>query len=104
MLALLQSPAASASASTSSYQPPVGPKILYAEDEPSVRDLSIRALAREGYSVIGAADGEEAWDTLRSEPFDLLVTDNNLPRMTGLDLVAKARAAGIHIPVILASS
>jgi two-component system NtrC family sensor kinase len=48
-------------------------------------------------------DGLRAWDSLRSGEFDMLVTDNDMPGMTGLELAAKARLEGMRLPIILAS-
>ncbi len=78
--------------------------ILYAEDDPDLRPLSALFLARAGFRVTPVCDGREAWEKLHAERYDLLVTDNDMPRLTGLELVRKARCEGMGIPVILASS
>lgn len=59
--------------------------ILLIEDEEPVRRMLARALGREGYEVIGAADGEEAVAKAvrRSEPIDVVVADLVLPGMSG---------------------
>jgi CheY-like chemotaxis protein len=56
-----------------------------------------------GYEVTAAADGEEAFGLLAHADFDLLLTDHNMPRLTGLDLIARLRATGCHVPVVLTS-
>ena len=66
---------------------PTAEVVLLVEDEPHmVRTLS-RILERRGYAVTAAANGREAIDHLAQEPFDLLVTDLNMPRVTGQELL-----------------
>jgi DNA-binding response OmpR family regulator len=77
--------------------------ILYVEDDPTLRRLSTLALTRPGYTVQSVEDGVQAWEALHSDSFDLLITDNEMPRLTGLELVTKARLEGINLPIILAS-
>jgi DNA-binding response OmpR family regulator len=60
-------------------------------------------LARVGYEVDTAGDGEQGWAALRLRPYDLLMTDNEMPRLKGLDLVRRLRAAGMTLPVIVVS-
>ncbi|MDR3459343.1 MAG: response regulator [Verrucomicrobiae bacterium] len=83
---------------------PVAPRILLAEDDPGIRRACGRALARAGYTVRVAADGQEAWEALEMETFDLLVTDNRMPRLSGQELVLKVRQHSLELPVIVAAS
>jgi DNA-binding NtrC family response regulator len=78
-------------------------RIMLVEDDPDLRGLSAEALVHEGYEVDFAENGIRAWKALHLKRYDLLITDNNMPRMTGLQLVGKLRSAGIELPVILAS-
>jgi DNA-binding response OmpR family regulator len=50
-----------------------------------------------------ASDGEQAWDTLSREHYDLLITDNDMPRLAGLELIGRIRETGMLLPVIIAS-
>jgi DNA-binding response OmpR family regulator len=77
--------------------------ILYAEDDSVLRGLSVDILAHSGYAVTPVEDGREAWDALHSYRYDLLITDNNMPRMSGLELAAKTRLEGMKLPIIVAS-
>ena len=62
--------------------------ILHAEDDPLVADAVRVALEAEGWRVKTCADGAAALDELASPaPYDLLITDNELPRLKGLDLI-----------------
>jgi DNA-binding response OmpR family regulator len=78
-------------------------RILVADDEEGIRCLSSLILAGDGFDVNVSADGEQAWDALSHEPYDLLLTDNDMPRLTGMKLIERIRQAGMQLPVILAS-
>lgn len=66
-------------------------KILLADDEPSIR-LSISDVLEDlGHSVVTAADGQQAADTLQREGFDLLISDIRMPKMDGMTLFRQAR-------------
>jgi CheY-like chemotaxis protein len=79
-------------------------RILYAEDDPSLRYAARLMLGRAGYAVDAVADGAEAWLALQGRDYDLLITDNNMPRLKGVELIGKLRRARLDVPVILASS
>jgi CheY-like chemotaxis protein len=79
------------------------PRILVVEDEPLMRHLNIKMLIDAGYHVDAAEDGAAAWDTLQVESYDLLVTDNSMPKVSGVELIGKVRAAGMALPVIMAT-
>lgn len=78
-------------------------KILVVDDDLALRGFTVQALLRAGYEVVSSPDGEEAWRLLRSGFFHLLITDHDMPRMTGLELIGKARIARMTLPVILVS-
>ncbi len=81
-----------------------GLRILYVEDDIELRNLAGAALRGAGYAVDTADDGEEGWAALRDGSYHLLITDNRMPRLTGVELIQKLCRAGIPLPVILASS
>lgn len=60
-------------------------------------------LIRAGYDVNTAKDGADAWNTLNLASYDLLITDNKMPKVTGLELIKKLRYENMMLPVILAS-
>ena len=62
--------------------------ILIAEDDASIRRVCVMWLAREGHTVIEAADGQAAMELLQTQDVDLLVSDVEMPRLSGTDLVA----------------
>ena len=78
-------------------------RILIAEDDDLIRWIISNTLSEDGYTVNAAADGEEAWEALHHDAYDLLVTDNDMPRLTGLKLIERIRKAGMALPVIVAS-
>jgi len=77
--------------------------ILYAEDDAGLRNVLACLLRRSGYRVQTAEDGEAAWEALRAASYDLLITDNEMPRLPGLELVKRLRSVGQTLPVIFAS-
>jgi len=66
------------------------PRILLAEDDDSMRGFLVRALEKAGYDVIAYANGEEAFDRLKTDPFTLLLTDIVMPKMDGIELARRA--------------
>ena len=65
-------------------------RILLAEDDESMRGFLVRALKKAGYEVFAFANGEEAYERLKSEPFTLLLTDIVMPKMDGIELARRA--------------
>ncbi len=65
-------------------------RILLAEDDESMRGFLVRALKKAGYEVIDFANGEDAYERLKSEPFTLLLTDIVMPKMDGIELARRA--------------
>jgi DNA-binding response OmpR family regulator len=78
-------------------------RILVVEDDEVIRHLNAEVLAHSGYQVDAAEDGAAAWDTLQRNPYDLLVTDNDMPRVSGVELLHKLHAAHMALPVIMAT-
>ncbi|MCL4766473.1 MAG: response regulator [Hyphomicrobiaceae bacterium] len=68
---------------------PIG-RILLAEDDESMRSFLERALARAGYDVVSFANGADAFERLKEEPFSLLLTDIVMPVMDGIELARRA--------------
>jgi DNA-binding response OmpR family regulator len=78
-------------------------RILVVDDDAVIRGFLGRMLRRVEYRVSCAEDGEAGWDALRADRFDVLITDHEMPRLTGLDLLRRVRAAPLNVPVILIS-
>lgn len=79
------------------------PKILIAEDEPSIRRVFQRLLEHHGYAITTAASAEEALALLELEPFDLLLTDLRLGTVDGVTLMISARERDPALEVIMIS-
>jgi two-component system, OmpR family, phosphate regulon response regulator PhoB len=77
--------------------------ILIAEDNPDMRRLNAEILEGSGYRVDAASDGARAWDALQTKKYDLLITDYDMPRMSGMELVQKVREARMRLPVLMVS-
>jgi len=78
-------------------------RILVVEDDSSIRQLNSRALKRSGYEVDAAEDGAAGWEALNTDSYDLLITDNVMPRVTGVELLKKLRFCRMALPVIMAT-
>ncbi len=80
-------------------------RILVADDSISVRELERQLLAARGFDVEVAVDGMDAWTRLRGEPFDLLVTDVDMPRMDGIELTRSVKQDPRlrSVPVVIVS-
>ncbi|NVZ27349.1 hybrid sensor histidine kinase/response regulator [Pseudomonas gingeri] len=66
-------------------------RILVVDDSLTVRELQRKLLLNRGYEVAVAVDGMDGWNALRAEDFDLLITDIDMPRMDGIELVTLLR-------------
>ncbi len=77
--------------------------ILFVDDEPELALLGKEALEQFGYTVFSTAKAVEAFDVFRAAPdrFDLVITDQTMPEMTGIELAAELRQIRPNIPVIL---
>lgn len=80
-------------------------RVLVVDDSITVREVERQLLLHRGYDVAVAVDGVDGWNKVRAEPFDLLVSDIDMPRMTGLQLVAAVRGEQRlkDLPVVIVS-
>ena len=78
-------------------------RILLVEDESAILEFNTLVLMGGGYQVTAVEACEAAWAAIQSDSYDLVVTDNQMPGMSGLELVSKLRSAQIGLPIIVAS-
>jgi len=77
------------------------PRILVVDDEQAVRDLVAKTLAMADYDVETVADGPTAIERLRTNEYDLLITDLKMPGMDGLSVIREARRQSAELPIII---
>ena len=78
-------------------------RILVVDDDRDARQLTVDVLTSSGYEVEGVKDGAAGWAALQARHYDLIITDNRMPRMKGIEMIAKLRAASMTLPVIMAT-
>ncbi|MFJ2994394.1 hybrid sensor histidine kinase/response regulator [Pandoraea sp. NPDC087047] len=80
-------------------------RVLVVDDSLTVRELERKLLAARGYDVRVAVDGMDGWNAVRSETFDMVITDVDMPRMDGIELVTliKRDARTAELPVMIVS-
>lgn len=77
--------------------------ILLIDDERAIRKTLTEILTYEGFKVKEAADGEEGWKMFSEKNYDVVLCDIKMPKMDGMEFLAKASAANPDIPVIMIS-
>jgi len=80
-------------------------RVLVVDDSITVREVQRQILRQHGYEVEVAVDGQDGWNKVRAERFDLVISDVDMPRMTGLEFVRKIRDdyALRELPVVIVS-
>ena len=78
-------------------------EILVADDEAGIRALLFDVLSKEGFRVTLAKDGKETLDQMKKRRFDLIITDIDMPRLDGIDLLKKMKEKGRREKVIIMS-
>jgi len=78
-------------------------RVLVADDDSCIRQLTADVLIQSGYQAWAVSDGAAAWRALNEDSYDLLITDYNMPELTGIELLRKLRGARMALPVILVS-
>jgi PAS domain S-box-containing protein len=80
-------------------------RVALIDDEPDIATALKSILSNLGYRVAAFTDGRKALDTIISNPgqFDIIITDNTMPQLTGLEIARRLRDSSIDVPVILTS-
>ncbi len=82
---------------------PFSPRILLVDDDRDLRSFNATLLVQSGYDVDTSEDGASGWRALNERRYDVLITDNTMPGVTGLELIKKLRSEDMTLAVILAS-
>jgi two-component system sensor histidine kinase and response regulator WspE len=79
--------------------------VLVVDDSMTVRELERKILVSAGYQVTTAIDGIDGWNTLKSKKFDLIISDIDMPRLNGIELVTRIKQDPLSnsVPVIIVS-
>jgi CheY-like chemotaxis protein len=78
-------------------------RILIVDDDDDFRGLLSDVFSQAGYEITAVANANEALSLFDSQEFDAVVTDHNMPEMTGEDLIKNIRESTPDIPIILVS-
>jgi two-component system, cell cycle response regulator CpdR len=78
-------------------------RILLVDDDAEIRGIMADVLCRGGHRVTCACDGKAGWDALCMDHFDVLITDHDMPKLSGLDLLRRLRSAHLNLPVVFIS-
>ena len=80
-------------------------KVLVADDSGVMRKIIVRSLNAVGVSdVVEAADGAEGWTQFQAHAVDLVLTDWNMPNVSGLEFLKLIRGSGSEVPVVMVTT
>ena len=84
----------------------MGKRVMTVDDSPTVRQVLQLSLEEAGYKVVPASDGEDALRKLANDRVDLIVTDLEMPRMDGINLIQNVRSqpGNRFLPIIMLTS
>jgi CheY-like chemotaxis protein len=81
-------------------------QILVVDDDPVILDVISKTMEQLGFVTQRASNGEEGWNAISSSGagFDLVITDNEMPRLTGVNMIKRLREVSAHPPCLLISA
>ena len=82
---------------------PRSKKIMVVDDEVGIRELLFDVLSKEGFAVTLAKDGQDSLQQMRRRRFDLVITDIDMPRVNGIELLRRMKRAGRKEKIIIMS-
>ncbi|MCF8084795.1 MAG: sigma-54 dependent transcriptional regulator [Deltaproteobacteria bacterium] len=78
--------------------------VLIVDSEHGMRSALTNALSSGGYAVESVSDGSQALDRLRRDPFSLVITDMQLPEISGIEVLTEVKRTSPHVPVIMTTA
>jgi len=78
--------------------------LLYIEDDSTIREITLVSLQEFFKNITIAKDGEEGYSLFQKYKFDLIITDINMPKLSGMDMIAKIRKIDPNIPILILSA
>lgn len=90
-------------AATSPSERGHGERVAYVDDDPVVSLMVEQLLSSRGFEIAVFSNARDALDRLAAGEFDIIVTDQNMPDMSGVELAAAVRSCGINVPIILST-
>lgn len=79
-------------------------KILYVEDNQSAREQTLKFFSGFFGEIVTAVDGQDGFDKFKKDSFDLVVTDINMPKMNGIEMLKHIREIDLYTPCIIMSA
>ena len=79
-------------------------KILIAEDDRELRQLFAHVLTKNGYTVLGVSNGEEALAALEQSYYDLIISDIMMPKMDGYEFASTLRESDCFLPILMVTA
>lgn len=79
-------------------------KVLYAEDDFLTREVVGERLEEEGYTVVLARDGQEAWNEFQQDAFDAVILDVDMPKRNGYEVACMIQSKNLQVPLIFYST
>ena len=81
----------------------MGQRILTVDDSRTMRDMLNHTLTGAGHDVVQAVDGQDGLDKMDSDPFDVVITDINMPVMNGIEFIKNVRSQREHasLPILI---
>ncbi|MBK8473956.1 MAG: response regulator [Sphingobacteriales bacterium] len=79
-------------------------KIIVVDDDVIMLQAIKNMLAKNGYQVFATTDAQDALDTIREEPFDLVISDIMMPYISGIELLGAIKKSNATVPIVIISA
>jgi len=79
-------------------------KVLYVEDNADAREMTVMILEDFFSNIVVAVDGEDGYNKFKEDDFDIIITDINMPKLNGIEMVKKIRKLNNNIPILILSA